>query len=66
MVILAIKQNLDFNNILFKMKILTIIRRVLVGIMIGISCLFPIPVKDTHPQKFQIEVKDEDDDDMDD
>lgn len=65
MVILTIKQNLGFNKILFKMKILTIIRRVLVGIMIGISCLFPVPVRDTHPQKFQVEVK-EDDDDMDD
>jgi len=64
-VILTIKQNLGFNKILFKMKILTIIRRVLVGIMIGISCLFPVPVRDTHPQKFQVEVK-EDDDDMDD
>ena len=45
------------------MKIIAIIRRVLVGIMIGISCLFPIPVKDTLPQKFQVEVKEEDDDD---
>ncbi len=47
------------------MKIFKIIRRVLVGIMIGISCLFPIPVKDTLPQKFQVEVR-EDEDDIDD
>jgi len=44
------------------MKILKTIRLVLVGMMIGISCIFPIPVKDMIPPKHQTEQRESDDD----
>jgi len=47
------------------MKILRTLRLLLAAAMIGFSCIFPIPIKD-EPPKFQTELRETNEDDLED